>query len=111
MVGEAGVMVTSVTGKARRGDETWLYLDVGVFNGLMEVIGGIKYRIVALREGMLKNQVLAGPSCDSMDVIAKDVELPDLEINDRVCIMSTGAYTTVYAARFNGFTIPRTYVV
>src|SRR5207253_2275376 len=38
LVGSAGTLVSSVIGKAERGDERWLYLDVGVFNGLMETI-------------------------------------------------------------------------
>ncbi len=36
VVGDAGIMVATVIGKARRGDDDWMYLDVGVFNGLME---------------------------------------------------------------------------
>ena len=40
MVGESGVLVAIVVGKAQRGDQTWLYLDAGVFNGLMETYEG-----------------------------------------------------------------------
>ncbi len=46
VVGDAGIFVSQVIGKAKRGDENWLSIDVGVFNGLMESIGGIKYSYI-----------------------------------------------------------------
>jgi len=70
-VGDAGVFVGTVIGKARRGDENWLYIDVGVFNGLMESIGGIKYTYIVGSRGEEKTWTVAGPSCDSFDVIDK----------------------------------------
>lgn len=106
LVGGAAVLVASVIGKARRGEERWLYLDVGVFNGLMESIGGLGYELRTERPGPTSPHVLAGPSCDSMDVIATDVELPELEVGDRVYVMNAGAYTLSYASSFNGFEAP-----
>lgn len=38
LVAEAGVMVTSIIGTARRGGKEWLHLDVGAFNGMMEAL-------------------------------------------------------------------------
>ena len=111
LVGEAGILVASVIGKGTRNGEKWLYLDVGVFNGLMESIGGIRYPIAVARNGSRSRWVLAGPSCDSFDVISTEVELTEPEIGDKVYIMSAGAYTTAYASAFNGFCIPKTYFV
>jgi ornithine decarboxylase len=106
LVGEAGVLAATVMAKAARDSENWLYLDVGVFNGLMEAVGGIKYRVVPSRTGPTRKWVLSGPTCDSFDVISNEVELPDLDVGDRVYIMSAGAYTTAYASEFDGFPIP-----
>lgn len=111
MVAEAGILVSRVIGKAERYGENWLYLDVGVFNGLMESVGGIKYIFVAEREGAYKEWVVAGPSCDGFDVIQKNVSLPDLKEGDIVYILSAGAYTSVYASNFNGFPIPETILI
>jgi ornithine decarboxylase len=106
LVGEAGVLAATVMAKAVRDGEQWLYLDVGVFNGLMESVGGIKYRIVPSRNGPARKWVLSGPTCDSFDVISNEVELPDLDVGERVYITSAGAYTTAYASQFDGFPIP-----
>ncbi|MFO8010410.1 MAG: type III PLP-dependent enzyme [Dehalococcoidia bacterium] len=111
LVGDAGVLVSSVIAKARRDGENWLYLDVGVFNGLLESLGGIQYSLETDSDGDLVNWVLAGPSCDSMDVISNRVVLPELEIGDKVYIMPAGAYTTAYASRFNGISIPKVYYI
>jgi ornithine decarboxylase len=111
LVGEAGILVTTVIGKATRAGQDWLYLDVGVFNGLMEATGGIKYQFVTSNNGAVKRWVLAGPSCDSMDIITKSVKLPELEIGDKIYVIPAGAYTTAYASEFDGFHIPRAYLV
>jgi ornithine decarboxylase len=108
VVGDAGVFVATVIGKARRGDENWLYIDVGVFNGLMESIGGIKYIYIVGSREKPDRWTIAGPSCDSFDVIDREVILPEPEIGNRVLILSSGAYTISYASEFNGFAVPKT---
>jgi ornithine decarboxylase len=114
VVGDAGVFVATVIGKARRGDENWIYIDLGVFNGLMESVGGISYSYVlehSGRGGRAGRYVVAGPSCDSFDVIDKEVRLPEPEVGDLVLILAAGAYTVSYASEFNGFAIPRTTLI
>jgi ornithine decarboxylase len=111
VIGDAGIFVSRVIGKARRADEDWLYIDVGVFNGLMESVGGIKYSYIVEGSRQVRKWTLAGPSCDSFDVIDKDIFLPEPEIGGRVLILSGGAYTISYASEFNGFSIPKTYLI
>ena len=111
VVGDAGIFVATVIGKARRGDENWLYIDVGVFNGLMESIGGIKYVYIVGSRNEPERWTIAGPSCDSFDVIDHGVLLPEPEIGNRILILSSGAYTVSYASEFNGFSIPKTILI
>ncbi len=111
VVGDAGIFVTRVIGKASRGDEEWLSLDVGVFNGLMESVGGIKYTYIVEGSRETRKWTLAGPSCDSFDVIEKDVMLPEPSVGSYVLILSSGAYTISYASEFNGFSIPKTILI
>jgi ornithine decarboxylase len=107
LVGDAGVLVSRVVGKATRSGTRWLYLDVGVFNGLMEAVGGIEYQYVSLdTQGPEQSWTVAGPSCDSMDIVAREIRLPELAVDDRVAITPAGAYTVVYASSFNGLTHP-----
>lgn len=113
-VGDAGILVCSVIGKAPRGDENWLYMDAGVFNGLMESVGGIKYSYIVEKKAEaqgVKHFVLCGPSCDSFDVVDKDVKLSDPGVGDMILVLSAGAYTISYASEFNGFSIARTILI
>jgi ornithine decarboxylase len=114
VVGDAGVLVTTVIGKAKRGDEDWIYLDVGVFNGLMESVGGIKYSYIVESNKHTKYKrrwTIAGPSCDSFDVMDKNVSLPEPSLGKMILILSSGAYTISYASEFNGFSIPKTILI
>jgi len=111
VVGDAGVFVSRVIGKAERGDENWLYIDVGVFNGLMESVGGIKYQYFVDSRNEPRKWTIAGPSCDSFDVIDHEVELPEPLVGDTVLILSCGAYTISYASEFNGFAIPKSILI
>jgi ornithine decarboxylase len=110
LVGDSAMMVTSVVGLADRGVEKWVYIDVGVFNGLMETIENFKYDLIVPGNTHEKQKVtIAGPSCDSVDVPFKDYLLSPVSVNDRIYIMNTGAYTLAYGSRFNSFDVPKCY--
>jgi len=112
MVGNAGVIeaeVVLVSKKSQADDVRWVYLDIGKFGGLAETMDeSIRYPIRTPRDGDdLGACVIAGPTCDSMDVLyeKEPYMLPvSLEIGDKVLIEGTGAYTTTYSSvAFNGF--------
>lgn len=111
LVGEAGRLLTTVVGQAQRGAETWLYLDAGVFNGLMETYEGFPPVVRPLSEEGATRETryytLAGPSCDSCDVVARQIALPEVRIGERLVFYDAGAYTSEYAAAFNGFPVPQ----
>lgn len=44
-----------------------------------------------------------GPTCDSIDVIARSVLLPKLKVGDWLYFQNMGAYTSAAASTFNGF--------
>lgn len=44
-----------------------------------------------------------GPTCDSIDVIARSVLLPKLSVGDWMYFQNMGAYTMAAASSFNGF--------
>ena len=120
MVGNAGVIETEVvlvSKKAEDDEVRWVYLDIGKFNGLAETMDeAIRYPIRSEREGDdLVPCVLAGPTCDSVDVLYEKEPylLPfSIEIGDKLLIEGTGAYTTTYSAvAFNGFPPLKSYII
>jgi diaminopimelate decarboxylase len=44
-----------------------------------------------------------GPTCDSIDVIARSVLLPKLTVGDWMYFQNMGAYTMAASSSFNGF--------
>ncbi|MCF3932686.1 type III PLP-dependent enzyme [Acuticoccus sp. M5D2P5] len=118
MVGNAGVIKSEVIliSQKSEGDIRWVYLDVGKFNGLAETMDeAIRYPVMTARDGEATPCVLAGPTCDSVDVMyeKKPYPLPiNLEIGDEILIGGTGAYTSTYASvAFNGFPPIQSYVI
>ena len=112
MVGNAGVIETEVvlvSKKSEEEDVRWVYLDIGKFGGLAETMDeAIRYPIRTPRDGgEMAPCILAGPTCDSADVLYEKQPYPlpvSLEIGDKLLIEGTGAYTSTYSSvAFNGF--------
>jgi ornithine decarboxylase len=120
MVGNAGIIeaeVVLISKKANADKSRWVYLDIGRFNGLAETQDEmIRYPIrTEYDDDALGPCVIAGPSCDSVDVLYEKEPylLPvSLEIGAKVMIEGTGAYTTTYSSvGFNGFPPLKSYVI
>jgi ornithine decarboxylase len=107
LVSDAGYFVCRVIGTTTRGGKRWMHWDAGLFGGIIETSGGLKYKIRTERSGPDTPWHVAGPTCDSVDVILRDEPLPsDLQEGDLIFIRNAGAYTTAYASEFNGFPLP-----
>ncbi len=107
LVSDAGYFVCRVLGTTTRGGKRWMHWDAGLFGGIIETTEGLKYKIRTERSGPDIPWHVAGPTCDSVDVILRDEPLPsDLQEGDFIYIRNAGAYTTAYASEFNGFPLP-----
>jgi len=101
----AAIAVSTVMGKAKRDGRWWYYLDDGLYGSYSgQLFDHAKYPVAALRDGPeLFESVLAGPTCDSIDVIDDNIALPELEVGDLVVGRMMGAYTWASATDFNFF--------
>ena len=107
LVSDAGYFVCRVIGTTTRAGKRWMHWDAGLFGGVIETTEGLKYRIRTDRSGPDVPWHVAGPTCDSVDVVMRDEPLPsDLQEGDFIYIRNAGAYTTAYASEFNGFPLP-----
>jgi ornithine decarboxylase len=105
IVASSVTSVASIMGQATREGKTWYYLDDGVygsFSGLM--FDEAAYPIdSAKQDGERFESVLAGPTCDSIDVISDSIMLPKLNNGDLIISRMMGAYTLATATDFNFF--------
>jgi len=101
----AAIAISSVMGKAKRDGRWWYYLDDGLYGSYSgQLFDHAKYPVAALRQdGELHPSVLAGPTCDSIDVIDDAILLPELEVGDLLVGRMMGAYTWASATDFNFF--------
>jgi ornithine decarboxylase len=108
IVGPAAVGVATVMGRARREGHWWYYLDDGLYGAWSgQLFDHARYPVEPLRDaGERLPSVLAGPTCDSIDVIAENLMLPQLKVGDLVVGRAMGAYTWACATEFNLFPKP-----
>lgn len=112
--GPAGTVLATVMGRAFRDGRWWYYLDDGLYGSFSgQLFDHARYPVEPLQPaaGPRQPSVLAGPTCDSIDVIAEDIELPPLQAGDIVVGRQMGAYTLASATDFNFFPRARTVVV
>jgi ornithine decarboxylase len=105
IVGPSAIGVASVMGRARREGHWWYYLDDGLYGSYSgQMFDHARYPVEPLRNGEERlPSVLAGPTCDSIDVIAENLMLPELETGDLIVGRAMGAYTWASASEFNFF--------
>ncbi len=97
-------LIVKVNGKNVRRGVPWYYLDDGVYNSFSgKVYDHCEYRILTEKTGTPIKSVLAGPTCDSFDIVAEDIALPHLDIGDIILVPAMGAYTNVSSTTYNGF--------
>jgi ornithine decarboxylase len=105
IAGPAAIGVATVMGRASREGHWWYYLDDGLYGSYSgQLYDHARYPVEALRQGgALLPSVLAGPTCDSIDVIAENLMLPQLKAGDLIVGRAMGAYTWASASEFNFF--------
>jgi len=111
IVADAGIIVSEIVLISKTSylsPYKWVYLDIGKFSGLIETLDeSIKYPIYIEKSGTVSEVILAGPTCDSQDILYEHFKYKfpvKIKDGDKVYIFTTGAYTQAYSSIcFNGF--------
>jgi ornithine decarboxylase len=101
-------LICKVVGKSIRNKQYNYYLNEGVYGCLSNKIFDF-YDLKDMYIPSTRNQknaitfasTLFGPTCDSIDVIAAQYELPELQIDDMILFGNMGAYTIASTTDFN----------
>ncbi len=118
MIANTAIAVASVIARIERRANTWLFLDLGVYNGLFETMayqGSTRYPVSSTRPVGAAGESLfelAGPTGDSPDVITREALLPnDIAVGDKLIFYNVGAYSLSVTSQFNGFPKPKAYFI
>ena len=112
-MGPAGLLITQVIGRTFRNNKNYYYLNDGIYQDFSGMIfDHRKYEFKTLRRGRKFLSALGGPTCDSLDTLGMDEEIPELYVNDVIYVKNIGAYSSCSAAtNFNGFPPAKTILV
>ncbi len=110
LVARAGVLVARIWGvKATR--RRYLLLDAGMSHFLRPALYRVRPEVRPLYEGGEEAEYdLAGPACESTDVLARGVRLPAPREGDAVAILEAGAYGSSMASPYLDTPRPAEYV-
>jgi diaminopimelate decarboxylase len=105
LVARAGVSVYEVNALKTVGGKTWALIDGGLADNPRHALYGARYSCLRTNSPFSSEtqQVsLAGPYCESGDVLIEDIDLPKLTEGEFVAIPVSGAYHLSMASNYNG---------
>lgn len=111
---DASTLVTRVIGTNIRRGVRWYYIDDGLYGSFSgKVFDHADFPLIAENAADRPTYpcVVAGPTCDSGDVVTVDQELPELEIGDLLMVPTMGAYSSASACPFNGLPVADTVAI
>ncbi|MCA9195316.1 MAG: type III PLP-dependent enzyme [Planctomycetales bacterium] len=111
---ESITLVTKVIGKNNRWGVPWYFIDDGLYGSFSgKVFDHTDFPLLYENSGNreLFPCVVAGPTCDSSDVVSRDQMLPDLEVGELLLVPCMGAYAGASASPFNGLPVARSVAI
>jgi len=100
LVAEAGVLVTRCWG-IKRTRRNYLLIDAGMSQLIRPMLYGAVHPVEPLyQRSQLATYDLAGPACESGDVLARDVTLPEPQEGDLLAILQAGAYASSMGSHY-----------
>lgn len=105
LVARAGVAVYRVGAVKRRERKTWVLVDGGMADNPRYALYGARYSCLAVSAvGAERSEVvsIAGPFCESGDVILEDLPMSHLKEGDLIAVPVSGAYHLSMSSNYNG---------
>lgn len=113
LIARAGVAIYRVGAVKRRGGKTWVLVDGGMADNPRFALYGARYSCLPVQAAGRNSDALslskrgervsvAGPFCESGDVLIEDLPMPKVEIGELIAIPVSGAYQLSMSSNYNG---------
>lgn len=111
VVARAGVALYRVGAIKQAGDVTYAFIDGGMADNPRPSIYDARYTAILVNRDVpaTRRYRLAGPFCESGDILIEEVQLPELQEGDLIAVPVSGAYQLSMASNYNA--TPRPAVV
>lgn len=112
IIADAGILVAEVQYVKQQAGQTFYITDGSMAELIRPSLYQAHHEIVPLVQssGNVTAHIV-GPVCETTDVLAKDRELPELSVGDKIAVMTAGAYGMVMASNYNARLRPAEVVV
>jgi len=115
IIGNAGTTLYTVGSiKNIPGVRKYVSVDGGMVDNIRPALYGAKYECVLANRvngGAKETVTIAGKSCESGDILIKDVELPESKSGDILAVFTTGAYGYSMSSNYNKIPKPAAVLV
>ncbi|HVM70404.1 MAG TPA: diaminopimelate decarboxylase [Anaerolineales bacterium] len=105
LVARAGVAVYRLGALKRSAGRAWALLDGGLADNPRPALYGAHYSALLVSRPTAANEeplCLAGPYCESGDVLALELPLPEVAAGELIAVPVSGAYQLSMAGNYNG---------
>lgn len=111
VVAQCGTMVAKVLYTKPASQTTFAILDAGFTDLIRPALYGSYHKIENLTSSSTKEETydVVGPICESTDVFAQGVKLPETQRGDLICFRTAGAYGEIMASQYNLRNLPKSY--
>ena len=107
IVAESGLLITKILTVKKNADINYLITDAGMQTFIRPALYNAYHRIINLNKNDgEKIYTIAGPICESSDILAQNIKLPEQHVNDFLAICDVGAYGSVMASNYNSKCLP-----
>ena len=103
LVGSSGIIVSRVIRVKEGIDKNFTIIDAGMDNLIRPALYGAIHKIIPVKILKLKNKPsdIVGPICETSDIFINKFKDHSFKKDDLVAILSTGAYSSCMASRYN----------
>ena len=108
LVANAGILITSIMTIKNNGGINFLITDAGMHSLIRPALYQAHHdiEVVDKSNSELVTYSVAGPICESSDILEKNITLPKQKVGNLLIIKDTGAYGKVMASNYNSRGLP-----
>ena len=103
IIADAGILIARILYVKKQAGQTFYIVDASMTELLRPMLYGAQHQIIPVNrtDGELQPVNIVGPVCETTDILARSIDLPQMHPGDLLAILTCGAYGMVIANNYN----------